>query len=229
MVRCKGLDQPVVDGAPTFRKSLATDHTRNGDVMLAHQMNGQQLPLLNGFPLRLVVPGWYPTDWVKMLDDIEVLDAPDDNYWTKAAYRIPDTPHASVKAGETGFATVPINRIVPRSFFPNISNTSTVAPGAVLPLRGIAFGGDCGVLRVDLSVDAGQTWQQTTLRLDEGAYSFRQWQALVTAPHPVSGSGAMTLMALCTNTQGKTQPLEANWNSSGFMRNVIECVQVTLA
>ena len=119
--------------------------------------------------------------------------------------------------------------MVPRSFFTNISNASTVALGAVVPLRGIAFGGDCGVLRVDLSVDAGQTWQQTTLGHDEGAHSFRQWQALVTAPHPVSGSGAMTLMARCTNTHGKTQPPEASWNSSGFMRNVIECVQVTLA
>jgi DMSO/TMAO reductase YedYZ molybdopterin-dependent catalytic subunit len=92
--RFKGLDEPVVDGAPTFLKSLDIDHARDGEVMLAYQMNGEQLPLLNGFPMRLIVPGWYSTYWVKMLNDIEILNAPDDNYWMKTAYRIPDTPHA---------------------------------------------------------------------------------------------------------------------------------------
>ena len=57
--------------------------------MIAYAMNGEQLPLLNGFPLRLVVPGWYSTYWIKMLDDIEVLDKPDDNFWMAKAYRSP--------------------------------------------------------------------------------------------------------------------------------------------
>ncbi len=95
-VRFSGLDRPPVDGAPAFMKSLDAGHARDGDVMLAYRMNGEQLPLLNGFPLRLIVPGWYSTYWVKMLNDIEVLDAPDDNYWMKTAYRIPDTPNANV-------------------------------------------------------------------------------------------------------------------------------------
>ena len=69
-VRFSGLDQPVVDNAPDFAKSLSLDHARDGEVMLAFQMNGEQLPLLNGFPIRLIVPGWYSTYWVKMLNDI---------------------------------------------------------------------------------------------------------------------------------------------------------------
>ena len=77
-VRFKGLDQPVVADAPHFMKSLEIDHARDGEVMIAYAMNGEQLPLVNGFPLRLVVPGWYATYWVKMLNDIEVLDQPDD-------------------------------------------------------------------------------------------------------------------------------------------------------
>ena len=64
-------------------KSLDIDHARDGEVMIAYAMNGEQLPVVNGFPLRLVVPGWYATYWVKMLNDIEVLDQPDSNYWTK--------------------------------------------------------------------------------------------------------------------------------------------------
>jgi DMSO/TMAO reductase YedYZ molybdopterin-dependent catalytic subunit len=224
-VRFNGLDEPVVDGAPDFMKSLAIDHARDGEVMLAYLMNGEQLPLLNGFPLRLIVPGWYSTYWVKMLNDIEVLDAPDENYWMKTAYRIPDTPYANVKPGETGFKTVPINRMVPRSFFTNVSDATTVKPGAAVPVRGIAFGGDCGVSDVELSTDNGESWQKTRLGKDEGIYSFRQWSITVTAPP----TGTLTLQLRCTNTKGEVQPAEPNWNGGGFMRNVIERVQLKIA
>ncbi len=224
-VRFDGLDEPVVDGAPDFKKSLDIDHARDGEVMLAYQMNGEQLPLLNGFPLRLVVPGWYSTYWVKMLNDIEVLDAPDDSYWMKAAYRIPDTPHASVKPGETGFKTVPINRMAPRAFFTNVTAATTVRPSATVPVRGIAFGGDCGVARVDLSTDDGQTWQPAALGRDEGAYSFRQWTAQVTAP----AAGTLGLLVRCTNSNAVAQPMDANWNGGGFMRNAIERAELSVA
>jgi DMSO/TMAO reductase YedYZ molybdopterin-dependent catalytic subunit len=224
-VRFNGLDEPVVDGAPDFMKSLDIDHARDGEVMLAYQMNGEQLPLLNGFPLRLIVPGWYSTYWVKMLNDIEVLDAPDQNYWMATAYRIPDTPQANVKPGETGFKTVPINRMVPRSFFTNMRNGETIRAGTVVPIRGIAFGGDCGVARVELSDDEGRSWRETVLGRDEGVYGFRQWSAQVTAPQ----SGKLTLQARCTNTKGEAQPDQPNWNGGGFMRNVIERIELTVA
>jgi DMSO/TMAO reductase YedYZ molybdopterin-dependent catalytic subunit len=223
-VRFNGLDQPVVDGAPDFMKSLALDHARDGEVMLAYQMNGEQSPLLNGFPLRLVVPGWYSTYWVKMVSDIEILDAPDDSFWMKNAYLIPATPHADVKPGQTGFPTEPINRMVPRSFFTNVTPATTVKAGAPVPLRGIAFGGDCGVAAVDTSVDGGQTWQPAALGRDEGAYSFRQWTAQATAP----ASGTLAAMVRCTNTKQATQPMEANWNGGGFMRNVTETVHLAV-
>jgi Mo-co oxidoreductase dimerisation domain/Oxidoreductase molybdopterin binding domain len=182
------------------------------------------LPLLNGFPLRLIVPGWYSTYWVKMLNDIEVLDTPDTNYWMAMAYRIPDTPHANVEPGQTGFKTVPINRMVPRSFVTNVKDGDTVRSGATVPLRGIAFGGDCGVAQVDISTDRGQSWQKTSLGRDEGKYSFRQWSTQITAPQ----SGKLVVQARCTNTRGEAQPSQPNWNAGGFMRNVIESVDLTL-
>jgi len=193
--------------------------------MIAYAMNGQQLPLLNGFPLRLVVPGWYSTYWVKMLSDIEVLDKPDDNFWMAKAYTIPDTPHASIKPGETNFKSVPINRMVPRSFVTNLKPGATVHAGAPTLARGIAFGGDTGVSAVDLSIDGGKTWQHAKLGSDEGKYSFRQWQLEVTIP----AHGDHILMVRCTNSAGVAQPTEANWNPSGFMRNVIETTSVTAA
>jgi DMSO/TMAO reductase YedYZ molybdopterin-dependent catalytic subunit len=222
-VRFKGLEEPVMSDAPHFMKSLDIEHARDGEVMIAYAMNGEQLPLVNGFPLRLVVPGWYATYWVKMLNDIEVLDQPDTNYWTKVAYTIPDTPHASIKPGETDVKMIPINRMVPRSFVTNMVSGSKVNAGAPTTLRGIAFGGDCGVASVDFSIDRGQSWHQTQLGKDEGKYGFRQWQAQLTLP----AAGAYGLLIRCTNANGVAQPGAPNWNPAGFMRNEMETIDVT--
>jgi DMSO/TMAO reductase YedYZ molybdopterin-dependent catalytic subunit len=191
-VRFNGLDQAVVPDAPDFEKSLDIDHARDGEVMIAFAMNDEQLPLLNGFPLRLIVPGWYSTYWVKMLNDIEVLDKPDDNYWMAVAYTIPDTPYANITPGQTGVKMIPINRMPPRSFFTN------VAEGASFP--------------------AG-----TSIPKDHGKYSFRQWESNVSLP----AQGNHSLTVRCINLAGEVQPDAANWNTSGFMRNVIETVQLT--
>ena len=217
-VRFKGLDEPVVQDAPHFMKS----HARDGEVMIAYAMNGEQLPLVNGFPLRLVVPGWYATYWVKMLNDIEVLNLPDTNYWTKVAYTIPDTPHASIKPGETGVKMIPINRMVPRSFVTNMASGSKLNVTAPTTLRGIAFGGDCGVASVDYSIDRGQSWHQAQLGKDEGKYGFRQWQTQLALPAP----GKYSLLLRCTNTNGVAQPDTPNWNPAGFMRNVMESIDI---
>jgi DMSO/TMAO reductase YedYZ molybdopterin-dependent catalytic subunit len=222
-VRFNGMDGPVVPDGPDFMKSLTIDHARDEEVMLAYAMNGAQLPLLNGFPLRLIVPGWYSTYWVKMLNDIEVLDRPDSNYWMKTAYTIPDTLHASITPGETDFTAVPISRMVPRAFITNIKPGDKIRVGIPALARGIAFGGDCGVSRVDFSGDGGKRWQAAQLGTDEGKYSFRQWQTSFTP----AAAGGEVLMARCTNSKGEAQPAAPNWNPAGFMRNVIEATPVT--
>jgi DMSO/TMAO reductase YedYZ molybdopterin-dependent catalytic subunit len=224
-VRFNGMDEPVVAGAPDFLKSLDIDHARDGEVMIAYAMNGEPLPLLNGFPLRLVVPGWYSTYWVKMLTDIEVLDRPDDTYWMATAYKIPDTPHADVRPGQTGVKSVPISRMVPRSFITNLKEGATLKAGAPALARGIAFGGDTGVAQVAFSSDGGRSWRPAQLGRDEGRYSFRQWQITFTPPAP----GPRTLMVRCTSSSGETQPAAPNWNPGGFMRNVIEQTNVIVA
>jgi len=187
--------------------------------------SGAQLPLVNGFPLRLVVPGWFSTYWVKMLNDIEVLDQPDTNYWMATAYKIPDTPGADMRPGETGVPMVPINKMVPRSFVTNLRSGASVPAGAPALVRGIAFGGDCGVARVDISIDGGKTWQPTQLGIDAGKYGFRQWQTRFTPP----ASGKVSLMVRGTNENGQAQPATPNWNPSGFMRNVIESIDLIAA
>lgn len=222
-VRFAGMDDPVVADAPKFMKSLDIDHARDGEVMLAYAMNGEQLPILHGAPLRLVVPGWYSTYWVKMLNSIEVLDGPDENFWTKVAYTIPDTPGADMKPGQAGVKMVPINRMVPRSFVTNLAEGARVKAGPN-QLRGIALGGAVGVRAVDLSIDGGKTWTPAALGADEGRYSFRAWQATLDLP-----TGDTAVMVRATNTDGLMQPTTPNWNPSGFMRNVIETTRLTVA
>jgi DMSO/TMAO reductase YedYZ molybdopterin-dependent catalytic subunit len=219
-VRMNGLETPIMPDTPAFRKSLAIEHALDGEVLIAYRMNGEPLPLLNGFPLRLVVPGWYATYWVKMLCDIEVLDQPDDNYWTTHAYLIPDTPGATIQPGQTGVRMVPINRMVPRSFITNLGDGARLTRGASAEVRGIAFGGDCGVANVRVSPDGGRNWLDASLERDYGRYSFRRWRLALTPPAP----GPLVLMVRATNTAGVAQPLQSNWNGSGFMRNGVESV-----
>jgi DMSO/TMAO reductase YedYZ molybdopterin-dependent catalytic subunit len=224
-VRFNGLDTGVIPQTPDFLKSLAIDHARDGEVMIAYAMNGAPLPLLNGFPLRLVVPGWYATYWVKMLNDIEVLDRPDDNFWTTKAYLIPDTPFANVVPGQKGVNMVPINRMLPRSFFTNLRDGAVLKVGQTTTVRGIAFGGDAGLAKVLFSADAGGSWQEARLGPDHGKYSFRQWEA----PLRLASPGPHRLMIKAVNAAGSAQPDKANWNPAGFMRNVIESVSVQAA
>jgi DMSO/TMAO reductase YedYZ molybdopterin-dependent catalytic subunit len=224
-VRLSGLDTGLLPQTPNFMKSLAIDHARDGEVMIAYAMNGEPLPLLNGFPLRLVVPGWYATYWVKMLDNIEVLDKPDDNFWTTKAYLIPDTPFANVQPGQQGVKMVPINRMLPRSFFTNVQDGAVIKVGQGTTVRGIAFGGDTGVAKVLFTSDAGGRWQEARLGPDRGKYGFRQWEV----PLRLSAPGAHKLMIKAVNTAGNAQPDHANWNGAGFMRNVVESVSVQAA
>jgi DMSO/TMAO reductase YedYZ molybdopterin-dependent catalytic subunit len=223
-VRFAGADEPVVSTAPKFMKSLAIDHARDGEVMIAFAMNGTPLPLLNGFPIRLIVPGWYSTYWVKMLTSIEVLDAPDENFWMKTAYTIPDTPGANMTPGQAGVKMVPINRMVPRSFVTNLAAGGAVKAGVANALRGIAFGGSTGVRAVDVSLDGGKSWQAARLDATSGKYGFARWQTSITP-----AAGDVAVMVRCTNTDGLAQPAVPNWNPAGFMRNVIETVHLKAA
>ena len=221
-VRFDGLDQPVANVTPDFRKSLSVDDAMGEHVLVAHSMNGQPLPLLNGFPLRLVVPGWYATYWVKMLNDIEVITSPDQNYWTKQAYRIPDNPCACAVPGEPWASTVPLDRMTIRSFITNYEDGATVSGSMPIKVQGIAFDQGFGIDRVLFSSDGGQRWQRAKLGKDYGNFSFRPWEAQFT-PRP---GKTYQLQSLAINRIGESQRFSARWNSHGYMRNAIETIHV---
>ncbi len=224
-VRFRGLDFGETPETPVFMKSLAIGHAMDGEVMVAYGMNGAQFPLLNGFPLRLIVPGWYSTYWVKMLSHIEVLDKPDENFWMHTAYLIPDTPGATMAPDATGVKMVPINRMVPRSFITNLRDNATVRLGVPAEVRGIAFGGDSGIKNVAFSADGGTSWRNAALGQDRGRYSFRRWRASFVPKQP----GTYKLMIKATNSNNVSQPATAGWNPGGFMRNVVEEITVHTA
>ncbi len=218
-----GMDGPVMDTTPDFAKALDIDHANDGEVMLAYSMNGETLPVLNGFPLRLIVPGYYGTYLVKHLNEINVIDTTFDNFWMKTAYRIPDNECACVDPGTAPKATVPINRFNVRSFITSVQDGAEVKAG-ILNLKGIAFDGGKGIKDVSISTDDGRTWMPAKLGNDLGKYSFREW----TLPVKLS-AGANNLKVRATNNAGQTQPMTASWNPAGYMRNVIETTSVTAA
>jgi sulfite dehydrogenase len=222
-VTFNGMDGPVSDKTPDFVKALDIDHARDGEVMLAYGMNEEYLPVLNGFPLRLVVPGYYGTYWVKHLNEITVIDNVFDGFWMKSAYRIPDTSCACVEPGTAPKATIPINRYNVRSFITNVADGAKLKPGAV-KLKGIAFDGGKGIKEVAVSLDGGKTWTPAKLGKDLGKYSFREWKLPVKL-----AAGSHELKVRATNNAGDTQPNEPLWNPAGYMRNVVETVRVTAA
>ena len=223
-VRFDGLDGPVSDKTPDFVKALPLEHADDGTVMLAWGMNGADLPWLNGFPLRLVVPGYYGTYWMKHLNQVTVLDQPVKTFWMDTAYRIPDNACNCVEPGTAPSKTKPIGTFKVRSFITSLQDGAKVAAGRPVMLKGIAFDGGSGIKLVEVSPDGGKSWQATTLGEDLGRFSFRGWM------HPVTlAAGERALQVRATSNAGETQPVEQPWNPSGYLRNLIETVTVRAA
>ncbi len=215
-----GLDKPTTDKTPDFIKALEIDHALDGEVMLAYEMNGTDLPMLNGYPLRLVVPGYYGTYWVKHLNEVVVVGENFNGFWMNPGYRIPANACGCVEPGTAPKATIPINRFNVRSFITNVADGGTLRSGEQIKLRGIAFDGGYGISEVVVSADHGLTWREASLGKDLGKYSFREWSLDL----KVTDRGPMELKVKATNRIGQSQPSEPLWNPAGYMRNVIETV-----
>ncbi|MFY9350230.1 MAG: molybdopterin-dependent oxidoreductase [Sphingobium sp.] len=220
-VTFNGLDNPPVEGVPDFIKALDIDHAGDGEVMLAWGMNGADLPFLNGYPLRLVVPGHYGTYWIKHLNEINVVDAAYDGYWMKTAYRIPDNDCACVPPGTKPEKTRPIGRLNVRSFLTSHADGARVKAGRRELVSGIAFDGGSGIAQVALSTDGGRQWRAAALGQDLGRYSFRPWSLPVALDR-----GAHRILVRATGRNGETQPMEQRWQPAGYMRNQVEAVEV---
>lgn len=222
-VAFEGLDGPVLPTGHDFAKSLAVDHAADGEVLLAWAMNGEPLPFLNGFPLRLVVPGWFGTYWVKHLERVTVLDRPFDGHFMAKTYRMPDNDCGCVEPGTKAEKTVPISKLRVRSFITSVMDGAELKAGRQ-ELAGFAFDSGAGIRRVMVSADGGQSWADARLGPDMGRYAFRGWSLPVEL-----GVGAHVLMARAETLAGEVQPMVASWNPNGYARNVVEQVKVRAA
>ncbi len=222
-IRFDGMDRPVADATPDFLKSLPLDVATADQVLVAYSMNGEPLPMLNGFPLRLVVPGWYASYWVKMVNDIEVLHDEDRNFWMNPAYRIPDNACGCVEPGEKAVSTIPLSTMKVRSFITNVADGENISSGSRVPIKGIAFDQGYGIDRVLFSSDGGQHWKAAKLGKDFGDFSFREWETHVS----LKPGQSYQLQSLAINRIGESQQLHPQWNPSGYLRNAVEAVQVS--
>ncbi len=221
-IRFDGLDRPVADTTPDFLKSLRLDHALADHVLVAYEMNREPLPLLNGFPLRLVVPGWYATYWVKMLNDIEVLNGEDHNFWMDPAYRIPANACGCLEPEEKAKQKVPISTMKVRSFITNIQDGATMQADKPVRVKGIAFDQGYGIDQVLCSSDGGKHWKAAKLGRDYGDFSFRQWEIPIT----VQPRQHYQLQSLAVNRIGESQQLHPKWNPHGYLRNAVETIHI---
>jgi sulfite dehydrogenase len=216
-VSFNGLDEPPLSSVPDFVKSLSVDHAMDGEVIVAYEMNGEPLPLLNGFPLKLIVPGWYATYWVGMLNEIKVYSENYEGFWMDKAYKVPENIYNGNEGPDSlAKKTVPISKIDVRSIFISPENETAVKSGLPCTVYGLAFDGGEGISSVAISSDSGRTWSKCDLSPSLGNYSWRKWSYTF-----VPRKERITLQAKATNLKGETQPSH-QWNRSGYMRNEIE-------
>ena len=223
-VSFNGLDTPPLGDGPDFEKALSIDHALDGEVMLAWAMNGADLPMLNGYPLRLVVPGYFGTYWVKHVAEIQVLDKPFDGYWLSTGYRVPDNDCECVPPGSKAETLRPVGVFKVRSFITSVMDGAQLPVGNEVTFRGIAFDGGHGIKNVALSADGGRSWMETRLGASLGKYSFREWTLAFKPPH----KGPLELKIRAENGSGEIQPMQASWNPSGYKRNVVETTRVII-
>jgi DMSO/TMAO reductase YedYZ molybdopterin-dependent catalytic subunit len=222
----QGLDHgpgPEGKGADVVMKSLDLKDPALDEALVAYLMNGEPLPMLNGFPVRLIVPGKFGVYWTKHLTWIRALTREDTNYWVATAYRIPATPRGNTTPAEAAggtLKTVPIGhvRMPVRSFFVVPDGSSKLPPGLPVRVQGIAFSGHGRVVKVELSEDDGQSWVQATLGADHGPYSFRPWERTWTPTR----AGQHVLAVRATDSKGNVQPDAPVWNPGGYLWNRVE-------
>jgi DMSO/TMAO reductase YedYZ molybdopterin-dependent catalytic subunit len=223
-----GLDKPVLEATPDFRKALDIDHAMSGEPMLAWSMNDEDIPMLNGYPLKLIVPGYFGTYWVKHVSSIEVIDseyAGRDAFFMTTAYRVPDNDCMCVAPGTSASKTRPISRLPVRSFITSVTSGDTVPSGRPVQLKGIAFDGGDGIVAVDVSVDGGRIWRSAELGKSLGRFSFIEWRHAILFDNP----GPALLMVRATNKAGERQPLQADWNPGGYRRHAVEATHVMVS
>jgi DMSO/TMAO reductase YedYZ molybdopterin-dependent catalytic subunit len=224
-VAFNGADGPAYEKTPDFIKSLPFWRAIDESTLVVYEMNGEPLPHFNGYPARLIVPGWTGTYWMKHLISIDVLTRPQGGFWMNPAYRIPlgQFPSVARFTSQETATNTPITEMVVNSLITSHADGANVKVGTV-KVTGLAWDGGYGVRDVETSTDGGQTWSSATLGDDLGRYAFRPWSFALTAKR-----GKNTVMVSATNKIGQTQTASLLFNPAGYHNNVMQSVTLTAA
>lgn len=216
-----GADRGIEgDVEQLYARALAVDVARSGEALVAWAMNGAPLLPQHGFPLRLVVPGWYGMTNVKWLTRIEVLREPFDGYQNARGYRMRQEPE------EEG---TPVTRMAVRSLMrppgiPEFATRRRHVRAEPQTLEGRAWSGAGAIEAVEVSTDGGATWRAAELDPPVGPYAWRRWTFAWTPEAP----GECELCCRATDSAGNRQPLAPPWNLGGYANNAVQRVPVTV-
>lgn len=217
----RGGDSGVLETTPDFIKSIPMWKALDENTILAYEMNGEPIPHWNGAPVRLIVPGWTATYWMKQIVSLEAISQPLKGFWMEKAYRI---PKGKFPAGPgSKFDTqdqpdkVPISEMVVNSLITSHKAGDKVKAGHEVVVKGIAWDAGYGIKTVEVSTDGGKNWREAKLGKDHGKFSFRQWEYGFKP-----SAGEAVVMAKATNTTGETQVFELIFNPAGYHNNVVQ-------
>lgn len=213
----EGADSGTVAGLEEtipYVRSLPLHAGLHPDTLLAYAMNGKPLPPQHGYPLRMIVPGWYGMAAVKWVMHIEAIDDHFTGYYQRQRYimEYPDRHE-----------TTPLTTMAVRSLI------TDPAAGARLPdgrhtIRGLAWSGNGPITAVEVSVDGGATWESARVVSTPDRYTWRRWEYEWTT----SVAGPAALCSRATDEAGNTQPETADWNTHGYRNNAIQCLSLVI-
>lgn len=217
-----GIDRGVEGGIEQrYERSLSLEEATRSGAVLAYEMNGQSLPPQHGFPLRLVVPGWYGMTNVKWVTSITLIDQPFTGYQVAHAYRVRTTEDEEGRL---------VTRMRPRSLMvppgiPDFATRDRVVGREPVVLEGRAWSGRAPITRVEVSDDGGASWADATLERDlDDRWAWSRWSYR----WEPAGDGDVVLCCRATDEDGDVQPLEPEWNLGGYENNAVQRVRVTV-
>jgi len=218
-VMFRGLDE-VPGKVPPFIRSIPIEKAIDVDTLIATKMNGAPLTKHHGFPARALVPGWIGAASCKWITEIKLLDKPFEGNFMSPGYRLPNQP---VKPGDTVKPedTHSVTALDVKSVIATPANDAILKSKSVT-VTGAAWAGEAEISKVEISTDAGVTWQPATLGTDRAKYAWRIWSYRWKPAKP----GAYTIFSRATDTKGRTQPSSAVWNPSGYLYNAYDEVNI---
>jgi len=222
-----GADGPVLTSTPDFVKSIPIAKALDENTIIALQMNGAPLPHFNGYPARLILPGWTGTYWMKHLISIEPVTKPFDGFWMRGAYRIPTGLFPTVQrfATQENEMTTPITEMVVNSLITSPAEGARFRTGESITVTGLAWDGGYGIRSVAVSTDNGASWREATLGQDLGRFSFRPW----TYSFMAAAAGNQKILARASNRLGETQTETLIFNGAGYHNNVVRPTTIVIA